>query len=128
MRSKTSGTISAPSAGELATAAIAQDALQVRSIAQDLLRRYPHVEHIPKPNEEDLQTLAVAASLVELLALRENQAPPEWTESIKGVPQSIFLLKSVTRMPRLRELCQQYSPEPLRKRGIFAPPDYLSFA
>jgi len=31
-------------------------------------------------------------------------------------------------MKRLRELCKTKAPEPLHKRGFYAPPNFLEFA
>jgi hypothetical protein len=31
-------------------------------------------------------------------------------------------------MPRLRRLCESEGPEPLRRRGLFAPPEFLTHA
>jgi len=32
------------------------------------------------------------------------------------------------RMPRLRRLCEEEGPAPLRERGILAPPEFLTWA
>jgi hypothetical protein len=40
----------------------------------------------------------------------------------------MFVVKSAETMPRLRHLCETQSPEPLRRRGFLAPPDFLTFA
>jgi hypothetical protein len=76
----------------------------------------------------DSRLLAAAASLVELFALRLGQAPPLWTKDVGALPEPIYLLKAATSMKRLRELCETESPEPLRKRGFYAPPNFLEFA
>jgi hypothetical protein len=31
-------------------------------------------------------------------------------------------------LPRLRRLCEEEGPEPLRRRGLLAPPDFLTAA
>jgi hypothetical protein len=76
----------------------------------------------------DSRLLAAAASLVELLALRLRQTPPPWTKDVGALPEPVYLLKAATSMKRLRELCEAESPEPLRKRGFYAPPNFLEFA
>jgi hypothetical protein len=43
------------------------------------------------------------------------------------LPEPIFLLEAAARMKRLRALCETQSPEPLRKRGFYAPPNFLEF-
>jgi hypothetical protein len=77
---------------------------------------------------EDARLLAVSASLLELFAARLGHLAPAWTKTIGPLPKPIFLLKAATTMKRLRELCEAESPEPLRKRGFYAPPNYLEFA
>ena len=112
----------------LAEAALHQDALRLRSLAQELLRTPAQLNALPRPQTDDLRLLALAAGLAELLAFRAGQPPPAWADEIGGSPEPIFLLAAALRMWRLRELCQNESPEPLRKRSLYAPPDFLSFA
>lgn len=110
---------------QLATAALNQDALRLRSLAQDLLREQPILRDCPRPSAVDFKTLAAAASLIELLALRLRQDPPSWTNEIGPLAEPIHLLKAAATMKRLRVLCEQQAPEPLRKRGFYAPPNFL---
>lgn len=72
--------------------------------------------------------LAVAAGIVELLASRGGQTPPAWTASVPAAPDSVYLVRSAAVLPRLRRLCETEAPEPLRKRRIFAPPEFLKAA
>ena len=78
--------------------------------------------------EDDYTLLVVAAALLELFSLRTEQPAPEWTRRVGPVEQPLYLLKSATHMRRLRELCRDAAPEPLRRRRLYAPPDYLTFA
>ena len=112
----------------IAESALIKDNLDTRSLVQDFLRTDPKLSEIPRPHLSDHATLAIAAALLELFALRQNKEAPPWTSDIGGVSEPIFLIKSAAKMKRLRELCQQESPEPLRKRQFFAPPDFLDFA
>jgi hypothetical protein len=113
---------------DLAQAAIAGDALRLRQLAQDWLRDTPHLSECQPPDSSDPQVPIVAAALVELFADRLNQQPPSWTAQIAGLPNPLYLLKSAQTMPRLRTMCQAESPPPLRKRNLFAPANFLSFA
>ena len=113
---------------QLARAALNRDSLELRSLVQDFLRSQPKLAEVPPLQSEDESLLAMSAALLELLALPTNQAPPPWTASVGPVKEPFYLLKSAAQMKRLRQLCQQESPEPLRKRSFFAPPDYLAFA
>ena len=106
---------------QIAQAAIDGDALRVRSLVLDLLRQNPQMESIPRPAIADQTVLAAAAAIVELLAQRRQQRPPTWTQSVGAISPPVFLLKSATKMRRLREMCQAEAPEPLRRRGFYAP-------
>ena len=113
---------------ELAQAALGNNSLLLRSLYQDFLRETPLLETCRRPETNDKQVLAAAASLIELLALRSRQAPPQWTQDIGPLLQPIYLVPSASAMKRLRILCENESPEPLRKRGFYAPPNFLEFA
>ena len=113
---------------QLAEAAINHEALLLRSLMQDFLRERPNLREYSRPTAVSFETLAAAASLVELLAERLNQEPPSWTNDVGALPQPIHLVKSAATMKHLRALCEQESPEPLRKRGFFAPPNFLKSA
>jgi hypothetical protein len=69
--------------------------------------------------------LAVAAALVELMAVNALQSPPAWTSSAS---EDVYLVPSAREMPRTREMCLTQGPEPMRKRRILAPPGYLTIA
>lgn len=113
---------------QIAKAALDQDSLLTRSLVQEFLHTQPSLLNIPHPQTEDNAILSLSAALLELLALRTDQLPPNWTAMIGPVKEPVYLLKSAVQMKRLRQLCQQESPEPLRKRKFYAPPDYLAFA
>lgn len=110
---------------DIARAAVDGDALRVRSEVQDWLSANPTLSDVARPDSEDVMILAVAASLIELLALRRGEPAPAWAAAIGPSPTPLFLLRSAATMPRLRALCEREAPEPLRRRRIFAPPDYL---
>jgi len=112
----------------IAKSALMKNNLETRSLVQDFLRTDPEISEIPRPQISDHPTLAIAAALLELFALRQNKEAPPWTSDVGGVSEPVFLLHSATKMKRLKELCLQESPEPLRKRQFFVPPDYLDFA
>ena len=112
---------------QLAAAVLEGDGLAARSAAQDLLQQSP-LASVSRPMTDDPRVLAVAAALLELLAERTQQAPPAWAEGVGPAPETIYLLTSAQTMRHLRDLCERESPEPLRKRRLFAPSNYLSFA
>ena len=113
---------------QLAETALNLDALRLRSLVQDWLRENPQIADCASPTSNDSDVIATAAALVELLALRAQQVPPAWTAMVGSVRQPIFLLKAARTMRRLRQECENESPLPLRRRGLYAPADFLSFA
>ena len=112
----------------LAKTALQRDSLRLRSLTLDFMREYPELASIPRPITSDQQVLATAAALLELLAQRAGQLAPAWTDEVGPLLEPVFLLEAATRMKRLRALCESEAPEPLRKRGLYAPPDFLTFA
>jgi hypothetical protein len=70
----------------------------------------------------------ISAALVELLAERQGQNPPAWTQEIGALSEPFFMLEAASSMKRLRMLCETQSPEPMRKRRLYAPPHFLEFA
>ena len=113
---------------QIAVVALSDDSLLTRALVQEFLRSQPVLAEVPRFETSDPVVLAVAASLLELFALRTHQPAPEWTRQVGPVAQPRYLLKSAAHMRRLRDLCQDAGPEPLRRRHLYAPPDYLAFA
>jgi hypothetical protein len=112
---------------QIAAAALAGDGLNARNLTQDFFRQGQPLHDIPKPEPADEVLLAASAALLELFAIRLGQPAPDWTAEIGPLAEPIYLLKAAKTMKRLRQLCQTESPEPLRKRGFYAPPNYLTF-
>lgn len=113
---------------QLARAALERDHLKLRSLVQDVTRTKIDWGKLPRPSTNDPRLLVMSAALVELLALRSDQMPPAWTKGIGALKEPFFLLESAAGMKRLRVLCETQSPEPMRKRLLFAPPHFLEFA
>lgn len=113
---------------QLAQAALERNHLQLRSLVQDLARAKLDWSKLPRPSTNDPRLLAMSAALTELLALRNHQNPPAWTKEIGAMKEPFFLLESASTMKRLRVLCETQSPEPMRKRLLYAPPHFLEFA
>jgi hypothetical protein len=113
---------------ELAQAALAGEALRLRSLSQDWLRENPDMKFVRAPASLDRNVRAFAAAFVEMFADRLGHSPPPWAAEVPGTSEPLFLLKEARTMRRLRVLCLEHSPLPLRRRKLYAPPDYLSFA
>jgi hypothetical protein len=113
---------------ELAQAALARDHLRLRSLTHDLLRQHEKLAELTSPATASAQVLSVAAGLVELLALRRQEPAPEWVEAVGPLKEPFYLLEAARHFKHLRRLCETESPEPLRRRNLLAPPDFLTFA
>ena len=113
---------------QLAEAAMNRESLLLRSLAQDWLRGRQRFDLIPRPNLTDRNLMAIAASLVEMFAERAGHAAPAWTKDAPPATHPLFLLREAQNMKRLRKLCEEQSPAALRRRHIFATPNFLEFA
>jgi hypothetical protein len=114
---------------DLVRALLRYDALTARQWIGDAARAGFVWTAVPAPAADMNDTeCAVAAGVAELLAARAGQPPPAWAASIAPAAARLFLVRSAATMPRLRAACEQEGPEPLRRRGILAPPDFLTVA
>jgi hypothetical protein len=113
---------------DLVTALLSYDALTARQWLVDAERSGFLWSTVPRPSGLDPMASALAAGVTELLASRAGQAPPSWTAKVPASPQQRFLVRAAETMPRLRRLCESEGPEPLRRRGLFAPPEFLTHA
>ncbi|EDN66362.1 hypothetical protein BGP_3672 [Beggiatoa sp. PS] len=113
---------------ELAIAALNYDSLQLSALTQALFRDKHQLREHPKPETNDQRILSVSAGLLELFAQQWHQEPPTWTADIGPMPEPFFLLKYAKVMKSLRLLCENESPESLRKRELYATPNFLEFA
>ena len=111
---------------EIAAEALQYHSLQVRNLLQAFLQEEQVFADLPQPQTTDENLLALSAAFLELLCERAQQHAPAWTAKIGAAQHPIFLVEAANRMPRLRTLCEQGAPEPLRKRQIYAPPNYLT--
>jgi hypothetical protein len=113
---------------DLVRALLRWDALAARQWLADAQRSGRVWSDVPRPVGLDATELATAAGVVELLAERAGQPPPGWTAGVPPAPQKLFLVRAASTMPRLRSLCEREGPEPLRRRGLLAPPEFLRIA
>jgi len=112
---------------QVAEAALKGEGLALRSLAQDWLRENTQITDSQIPRSNDPDVLAVSAALVEMFAERAGQPFPSWTTQIGALARPRFLLQAAATMKHLRRLCEMESPMPLRRRNLFAPPDFLRF-
>lgn len=113
---------------DLVRALLAFDALSAREWVAEASRRRLRWGEITSPMGLSVDELALAAGLVELLATRASEEPPAWTGAVGAGRRPVYLVRAAESMPRLRESCEREGPEPLRRRGFFAPPEFLTSA
>jgi len=111
---------------DLVAAILKGDLLTARQWVADAHRARLRWDSCPLPSGFDRRELAVAAGLLELLASRARSQAPSWTRDV-GVAQDepLFLDPGLEAMPRTLERIKREAPEPLRKRNLFASPDFL---
>jgi hypothetical protein len=113
---------------DLVKALLQFEALTARQWLADAARSGFIWSNVPSPDGLDDTERAVAAGVAELLAARAGQPPPPWAAAIPPAPKTLFLVRSAATMPRLRAACERDGPEPLRRRGLLAPPGFLTIA
>lgn len=113
---------------DLVRALMRRDTLVARQWVADAMRVGLVYGDLETPRNLNATELSVAAGIVELLAARSDQRPPDWTAGIPASPEPVFLVKAAETMPRLRKACEDEAPEPLRRRGLLAPRDFLTLA
>jgi hypothetical protein len=73
---------------------------------------------VEAPRDLDPLALAVAAAVVEMMAERLRVRAPAWTAPVPAVPQHLFQVRAAEALPRLRRMCEEEGPEPMRRRGF----------
>ena len=112
----------------LAKALLSGDLLAARQIVADFQRVRTSFENIERPEGVSERELAVAAAVIEMLAERRHLKPPIWTAGIGALPDLVVLDPGLEQMPRSFERAKSGGPEPLRRRNLVAPPDFLDVA
>jgi len=110
---------------QIATQILAKSALEVRSLVQEFVRRATPLRLELAPTSDDPRVCAVAAAIAELIAARTQQQPPAWANQIGRLSTPVYLVAAASRSPKMRARVERESPEPLRKRNVFAPASYL---
>jgi hypothetical protein len=110
---------------DLVQAVRAGDLLTARQWVADARRAKLEWDRCDRPLGLTPREMVVAAALTELLASRDGKPAPSWTSSIGGQVEPLFLDPGLESMPRTRELARRAGPEPLRRRNLYATPDFL---
>jgi hypothetical protein len=110
---------------DLVRAILQGDLLTARQWVADAYRGHLRWELCARPDGMDDRELAVAAGLAELLAERVGAQPPAWAMSIGAQSEPVFLDPGIEKMPRTLARAKSHAPDSLRKRNLFALPDFL---
>ena len=110
---------------DLVRAVLSGDLLAARQWVADAHRSHLHWTACDRPSGLDSREMTVAAALVELLAGRAGVAAPSWTASVGANKEPLFLDPGVHSMPRSLAHTRTDAPEALRKRNVYALPDFL---
>ena len=111
----------------LAEAVLTRQALEARSLVQEMVRA-GLAHELDEPTQVSPAVRVVAAALAELLAQRHGLPVPAWAVRVGALSEPFFAVERALRWPSLREQCEREAPEPLRRRGIYAPASFLSYA
>lgn len=113
---------------DLAAALAERDAMAARAWMLDARRSGFDWSAVELPQGLGELELAIAAAVVELIGVRDGTACPAWTSSVPALSAPVYLVKAAETIPRLRRLCEEEGQEPLRRRKLFAPPEFLTAA
>lgn len=113
---------------DLVDAVLRGDLLTARQWVADAQREHLNWESLGYPPDLDGREMTVAAGLVELLASRVGEKPPRWTMTVGAEREPLVLDPGLEDMPRSFAQAKASGPEPLRKRNLFALPDFLDVA
>lgn len=110
---------------DIVRAILSGDLLAARQWVADARRARVQWEVVQQPVGLNDLEMTVAASITELLAARAGMLPPSWTFAVGPQPESRLLDPGLADMPRTLARAKLEAPEPLRKRNLFASPDFL---
>lgn len=113
---------------DLVAALLAGETLTARQWVADAARSGFDWTDVPRPTGLDASAMAVAAGVAEMMAARARASAPLWTKAVPAAPDTVFLVRAAQTMPRLRRTCELEGPEPLRRRRVLAPPEFLTQA
>jgi hypothetical protein len=99
--------------------------LVARQWVADALRSEVRWDEIERPTGLDERELTVAAGIIEMLAMRSGSAPPNWTCGVGANVTPLFLDPGLESMPRSLAHAKAHAPDALRRRNLYALPDFL---
>lgn len=110
---------------DLVQAILRGDLLAARQWVADAHRARLRWHDFARPQSMTECELAVAAGMTELLAQRVGAPPPSWTAHVGANREPLFLDPGLEGMPRTLARAKADAPASLRKRNLYALPDFL---
>ena len=110
---------------KVAQYALFSDDRSLDILIENFQRNNPVLKNVTRPDSTDQRTMVMAAALLELLASRTDQQPPNWAREVGKMPEPFFLRASALKNEQLRRQCLAEAPEPLKKHGVYATADFL---
>jgi len=109
---------------DLGTSALRGDDLVTRQIVKNAKRDGFSWGQAPEPDPSCSHSeRAVYAALVELLCERSGMPGPLWLGDIEPSPEPVYLMGKTSKF--VRRACEERAPEVLRRRNVYALPEYL---
>jgi hypothetical protein len=109
---------------DLGAAALRGDDLAARQIVKDAKREGFSWGQAPEPDPScSPSERAVYAALVELLSGRSGVPGPLWLGGVGAAPEPVYLMGKTSKF--VRRACEERAPLVLRKRNVYALPEYL---
>ncbi len=102
------------------------DLLRAREWVADAQRAHVDWSRVDPPTGLDPLEMTVAAGLVELFAARVTG--PSWTAAVGASREPVVLDPGLEQMPRSFRVAKSHGPDALRRRNLFALPDFLDVA
>lgn len=106
----------------LATASLRRADVERRALWMELSEE-AEAHLLARPSVADNRVVALAAAYAELLAERQRCSPPTWVHDVSAVSEGVYLVERSSEAGLARMRAQ--SPEPLRRRNLFAPASYV---
>ena len=106
----------------LAMAVLERNHLEVRALRLELPTSFE------APPDLIGTPFIIAAAIACLLSERGGIAAPAWTMAAPKLPAPFYVSSFAETSPRLQKHIEQTCPDTLRRFGLFAFPDWLTYA
>jgi hypothetical protein len=118
--------MSTPKFEELILSILESRTLVMRDWIAEARRAGMRFDDLPRPELEGPLAMALAAGVAEHLAAQLEQKAPTWTRDIGRLPEPFYVGRRLAQMTRSAAEARESGPEPLRRRNVYASPNFLS--